>query len=140
HRGRDASHVTLGPTAQALTGLTHLLGLPGRRPAGWSFSYLDHMGGYLGTYAILAGLRHRRRTGEGQHIDVSQIEPGVPLAGPAILDRVVNGRRYRRDDTPQSNRSLTPPAAPHGAYRCSGDDAWVTLAVFDDLQWRSLKH
>src|SRR5581483_7470218 len=79
HRGRDAAHVTLGPTAQALTGLTYLVGLPGRRPAGWSFSYLDHMGGYLGAYAILTALHHRHRTGEGQHVDVSQIEPGIPL-------------------------------------------------------------
>jgi crotonobetainyl-CoA:carnitine CoA-transferase CaiB-like acyl-CoA transferase len=50
----------------------------------------------------------------------------------------VNGRRYRRDGTPDGNRSLTPPAAPHGAYRCRGDDAWVTIAVFDDAQWRRL--
>src|SRR4029077_1295962 len=116
HRGRDAAHVTLGPTAQALTGLTYLVGLPGRRPAGWSFSYLDHMGGSLGAYAILAALHHRNRTGEGQHVDVSQIEPGIPLAGPAALDRQANGRRYRRADTPPGNRSPEPPRAPHGAY------------------------
>ncbi|MGH7822243.1 MAG: CoA transferase, partial [Candidatus Binatia bacterium] len=105
HTGRDRGHVTLGPTAQALTGLTYMVGLPGRRPAGWSFSYLDHMGGYLGAFGLLCALRHRRRTGEGQHIDVSQIEPGIPLAGPVVLDRAVNGRRYRRPDTPQANRS-----------------------------------
>jgi len=139
HRGRDASHVTLGPTAQALTGLTHLLGLPGRRPAGWSFSYLDHMGGYLGAYAILVGLRHRRRTGEGQHIDVSQIEPGVPLAGAAPLDRQANGRSYRRGDTPPGNRSPDPPMAPHGAYPCAGDDAWIAIACRDDDDWRRLR-
>jgi crotonobetainyl-CoA:carnitine CoA-transferase CaiB-like acyl-CoA transferase len=139
HRGRDAAHVTLGPTAQALTGLTYMLGLPGRRPAGWSFSYLDHMGGYLGAYAILCGLRHRNRTGEGQHVDVSQIEPGIPLAGAVPLDRQVNGRRYRRDDTPPGNRSPEPAMAPHGAFRAAGCDEWIAIACRDDADWTRLR-
>jgi crotonobetainyl-CoA:carnitine CoA-transferase CaiB-like acyl-CoA transferase len=137
-RGRDAAHVTLGPTAQALTGLTYMLGLPGRRPAGWSFSYLDHMGGYLGAYAILCALRHRNRTGQGQHVDVSQIESGLPLTGAAVLDRQANRRSYRRADTPPGNRSVEPPMAPHGAYRAAGRDAWVAIACRDDADWRRL--
>lgn len=139
HSGRDRRHVTLGPTAQALTGLTYMVGLPGRRSAGWSFSYLDHMGGYLGAYGVLCALRHRARTGEGQHIDVSQIEPGIPLAGPLVLDRAVNGRRYRRSDTPTSNRSSAPPMAPHGIYRCRGADMWIAIAVRDDVDWARLR-
>jgi crotonobetainyl-CoA:carnitine CoA-transferase CaiB-like acyl-CoA transferase len=139
HAGRDRAHVTLGPTAQAYTGLTHMLGLPGRRPAGWSFSYLDHMGGYLGAYAILIGLRHRRRTGEGQHLDVAQIEPGIPLTGAAALDRQANGRTYRRPDMPPGNRSPEPPMAPHGAYPCAGDDAWIAIACRDDADWQRLR-
>jgi len=139
HRGRDASHVTLGPTAQALTGLTAMLGLPGERPAGWSFSYLDHMGGYLGAYAILLALHHRHRTGEGQHVDVSQIEPGVPLTGAPALDRQANGRTYRRADRPPGNRSPEPPMAPHGAYPCAGGDRWVAIACRDDADWHRLR-
>ena len=139
HTGRDRSHVTLGPTAQAYTGLTYMLGLPGRRPAGWSFSYLDHMGGYLGAHAVMIGLRHRRRTGEGQHVDVAQIEPGIPLTGAAVLDRQVNGRTYRRADTPPGNRSPEPPMAPHGAYRCAGDDEWIAIACRNDGDWRRLR-
>jgi crotonobetainyl-CoA:carnitine CoA-transferase CaiB-like acyl-CoA transferase len=138
HHGRDAAHVTLGPTAQALTGLTYLVGLPGRRPAGWSFSYLDHMGGYLGAYAIMLGLHHRQRTGEGQHIDVAQIEPGIPLAGPAPLERQANGRRHRRPDTPAGNRSPAPPMAPHGAYPCAGTDEWIAIACRDERDWQRL--
>lgn len=137
--GRDAAHVTLGPTAQALTGLTAMIGLPGRRPAGWSFSYLDHMGGYLGAYAILCALHHRNRTGEGQHVDVSQIEPGVPLGGPAALDRQANGRRYRRPDWPPGNRSPAPLMVPHGTYGCRGADRWIAVACRDDADWRRLR-
>ena len=140
HSGRDRAHVTLGPTAQALTGLTYMLGLPGRRPAGWSFSYLDHMGGYLGAFAVLLGLRHRNRTGKGQHIDVAQIEPGIPLTGPIALDRQANGRSYRRADRPPGNRSPMPPMAPHGAYRCAGDDEWIAIACRDDADWQKLRN
>ena len=70
HVGPDSHYVTMGPTAQALTGLTHLVGLPDREPAGWSFSYLDHVGGYLGAFGVLdrarAPARHRRRPARGR--------------------------------------------------------------------------
>lgn len=138
HTGRDRRHVTLGPTAQAITGLTYMVGLPGRRPAGWSFSYLDHVGGYLGAFGLLCALRHRRRSGEGQHVDVSQIEPGIALAGPVPLDLAVNGRGYRRPGTPHANRSAAPPAAPHGIYRCRGKEEWIAIAVVSDAQWTAL--
>jgi crotonobetainyl-CoA:carnitine CoA-transferase CaiB-like acyl-CoA transferase len=138
HSGPDRDHVTMGPTAQALTGLTFLVGLPDRRPAGWSFSYLDHVGGYLGAVAVLAGLAHRRRTGEGQHLDVSQLEPATALSGAILLDAAVNGRPARRPGFPTGNRRHHPPRAPGGAYRCAGTDAWVVISVGTEAQWRAL--
>jgi benzylsuccinate CoA-transferase BbsF subunit len=133
HVGPDASFVTMGPTAQALTGLTHMVGLPGREPAGWSFSYLDHVGGYLGAVGVLMALAHRRATGEGQHVDVSQLEPATALAGPLLLDRTVNGRSARRADYPPGNRRG---GAPQGAYRALGDDRWVVISCATDDHWR----
>jgi len=138
HEGPDTSHVTMGPTAQALTGLTFMVGLPDRPPAGWSFSYLDHVGGYLGAIAILAGVIHRRRTGEGQHIDVSQLEPATALSGALLLDAMLNGRPSRRPGFPSGNRRAHPPAAPSGAYRCTGDDRWVVVSCRTDEQWSAL--
>ena len=138
HSGPDVSHVTMGPTAQALTGLTFMVGLPGRPPAGWSFSYLDHVGGYLGAVAILTGLLHRRRTGEGQHLDVSQLEPATALSGALLLDALLNKRPSRRPDYPTGNRRLHPPAAPGGAYRAAGDDNWVVISCRTDGHWDAL--
>ncbi len=138
HSGPDTSHVTMGPTAQALTGLTYMVGLPGRPPAGWTFSYLDHVGGYLGALAILAGLAHRGRTGEGQHIDVSQLEPATALCGALVLDAQINGRSSRRADFPTGNRRLHPPSAPGGAYRASGEDRWVVISCRTQEQWKAL--
>jgi len=138
HSGPDTAHVTMGPTAQALTGLTFLVGLPGRPPAGWSFSYLDHVGGYLGAVAVLAGVLHRRRTGEGQHIDVSQLEPATALSGALLLDAVLNGRPSRRPGFPTGNRRHHPPSAPGGAYRALGEDKWVAISCRTEGQWASL--
>jgi crotonobetainyl-CoA:carnitine CoA-transferase CaiB-like acyl-CoA transferase len=134
HTGPDSSYVTMGPTAQALTGLTHMVGLPGREPAGWSFSYLDHVGGYLGAVGVLSALAHRRATGEGQHVDVSQLEPATALAGALLLDRTVNGRSARRDDFPPGNQRG---GAPQGAYRATGDDRWVVISCRDEAEWRA---
>ena len=88
-----------------------MVGLPDREPAGWSFSYLDHVGGYLGAFAVLTALAHRRATGEGQHVDVSQLEPATALAGALLLDRTVNGR---------SARSRRLPARQPAGWRAAG--------------------
>jgi crotonobetainyl-CoA:carnitine CoA-transferase CaiB-like acyl-CoA transferase len=138
HEGPDTTNVTMGPTAQALTGLTFMVGLPDRPPAGWSFSYLDHVGGYLGAIAILSGVIHRGRTGEGQHIDVSQLEPATALSGALLLDAMLNGRPSRRPGFPTGNRRAHPPCAPSGAYRAEGDDRWVVVSCRTDGQWAAL--
>jgi crotonobetainyl-CoA:carnitine CoA-transferase CaiB-like acyl-CoA transferase len=138
HEGPESSHVTMGPTAQALTGLTFLVGLPDRSPAGWTFSYLDHVGGYLGAVAILTGLLHRARTGAGQYIDVSQLEPATALSGAVLLDALVNHRPARRAGFPTGNRRQNPPTSPGGAYRTAGDDKWIVISCRTEAQWRGL--
>jgi crotonobetainyl-CoA:carnitine CoA-transferase CaiB-like acyl-CoA transferase len=132
HSGPEHEFVTMGPTAQALTGLTHLVGLAGRPPCGWSFSYLDHVGGYFGALAVLTGLAWRRRTGEGQHIDVSQLEPATALNGPLLLDVQANGTRTRRDNFPTGNRRG---GAPQGAYPAAGNDRWVVISCSTEDHW-----
>ena len=117
HTGRYTDMVTYGPTAQAFNGLTFLSGLPGKEPAGWGWSYMDTMAGQQGAIAVLAALRHRNRTGEGQHIDMSQIESGIVLQGASILDYTVNGRRTRRPGFPTGNRAVSPVNRVNGYQR-----------------------
>lgn len=138
HSGRDKAFTTWGPTAQALSGLTFTSGLPGKAPAGWGFSYMDHTAGYEAAIAIMMALHHRNRTGEGQHIDCSQVEAGIVLNGPAILDYSVNGRRWRREGLPPGNRAWEPAVAPHNSYPCAGEDRWIAIAVMNDAEWRAL--
>ncbi len=134
HAGRDTTYVTWGPTAQAVSGCTAVSGLPDEPPAGWGFSYLDHTAGYYAAVAALMALYHRAQTGEGQHVDLSQVETGMLIQGLHMLDFQVNGRPSQRI----GNRSRFPAVAPHGIYPCAGDDRWIAIAVENDECWRAL--
>ena len=134
HVGRDASYTTWGPSAQAISGATAMSGLPDQPPAGWGFSYLDHSAGYYAAIAALMALHHRARTGEAQHVDMSQIECGMVVSAVPMLDYQVNGRSYER----VGNRSRYPATAPHNTYPCAGDDRWIAIAVDDEAQWSAL--
>ena len=78
----------------------------------------------------MAALEYRRRTGKGQYIDASQMETIIPLLTPVLLEYEVNGREASR----VGSRSTR--AAPHGVYRCKGDDRWCAIAVSTDKEWQ----
>jgi crotonobetainyl-CoA:carnitine CoA-transferase CaiB-like acyl-CoA transferase len=99
---------------------------------------MDHNGGNFMAIAVLAGLLHRHRTGEGQWIDMSCTDAGALLNGPALLDYTVNGRPLRRPGSPDSNRSRSPQMAPHGIYPALGEDNWIAIACRDDRDWASV--
>ncbi len=126
---------TVGPIAAAFAGTSEMSGLPEpTMPAGWGYSYLDWIGAYSYALAVLGALHHRERTGEGQWIDASQCEAGLFLSGATVLDWSANGRVWSRI----GNRSPYKPAAPHGAYRCSGDDRWIAIACSTDEEFAAL--
>ena len=126
-------YVGFGPTVQAFSGITHLTSFPGEPPVGLGYSYADHVAGLTATLALLGALEYRQRTGEGQYIDVSQVEAMASLLGNAILDYTMN----ENEAVPVGNNS--PQAAPHNVYRCQGDDRWCAIAVFTDEEWRGFK-
>ena len=130
--GPFASMPLLGYYVQAGVGITDLTGWPDREPTGTPLAYPDFTGCWITVIAILAALDHRRRTGKGQHIDVSQMEATLHFIGRSILDYTANGRVQAC----RGNHSSR--AVPHGAYRCKGGDRWCALAVFSDEEWKSL--
>lgn len=138
HTGPLAAFKTWGPVVQAICGLSFLSGLPDQPPAGWGYSYMDHLGADFMVLGILAALVHRRRTGEGQWVDMSCIEAGITLDGPAILDHSVNARPARRPGSPDSNHSDSPAMAPHNIYPAAGEDRWVAIACRHDADWTAL--
>lgn len=150
-RGRNHSYTTMGPSAQALSGMTFLSGLPGQPPAGWGWSYLDDTGGMYGANCVLTALFHRSTTGNGQHVDLSQMAIGPTLNGAAFLDKTVNGRNARREGYPPGNRSVWPDApvlnnyrgpiaCPHNAYQTKGGgyNDWCVIVCQTDEEWQRL--
>jgi benzylsuccinate CoA-transferase BbsF subunit len=86
-----------------------------------------------GAAALVAALDHRRRTGRGQCIDHSQIEATINFLAPLILDYSANGKLIER------NGNKVDYAAPHGTYRCKGEDRWVAIAVFTEDEWDAFR-
>ncbi len=128
-------YVSYGPTAQALSGLTFLSGLPEPRPpAGWGYSYLDHSPGYFGAIMLMAAIRRQRLEGSGCYIDMSQSETGLMLSGTSTLEHQLTGKPTARC----GNRMPYRDWSPHGAYRCSGEDHWIAISIQSDDQWRAL--
>jgi crotonobetainyl-CoA:carnitine CoA-transferase CaiB-like acyl-CoA transferase len=151
HTGRYTTYDTWGPTAQSFNGLTSLSGLPGAPPSGWGYSFMDVMGGYMGANAALMALYHRRRTGQGQHVDFSQVEAGIALTGSALLDASLVGP-VDRGTYPGGNRSVWPGArrgvglrgevgAPYNCYPAAGGGRfdYVAITVLTGDQWVNLK-
>ncbi len=134
--GRDGpwrDFVTYAPTIHALSGLTHLTGLPGRDDIGYGMSYNDHASGLAGALAALEALEARRSTGRGQFIDLSQLEVGAYLLGPAFIDFLNNGVEAQ----PAGNRDPFEDFVPNEVYRCSNDE-WLAITARDDREWRLL--
>lgn len=92
----------------------------------------DPLAGTHGAFAVLAALEQRRRTGEGQQIELSMIDMAVNVAVEQVLEHAAYGYLMVRD----GNRG--PAAAPQGAYPCAEPGTWVAVAVATDAQWHRL--
>ena len=124
---------TFAPSLSSLAGLERLIGYPAERCLGaLTFGYADPSNAHHGLFAVLAALWHRQHTGEGQWIDMSQLEATAGLAGEALMDYFMNGRVW---DTQGFTHGTL---APHGIYPCRGEDEWVALACQTEAEWRGL--
>ena len=134
-QGKTGPYSTMpghGMVGVSLGGFTQITGWPDREPtvpfgALTDFLTFPHM-----VTALIAALIHRRKTGEGQYIELSQLECSVQFLAPPIMDYMINGRTLER----MGNRSTY--AAPHGVYRCKGEgERWCAIAASSEEEWRS---
>lgn len=130
--GPRRDYLSVAQTVLAASGLYHYWSYPGEPPIGPPSVHPDYVSAALGAAAVLVALRHRERTGEGQLIEVAQVEATAALLGPELLDFFLNGRVL------PARGNAHPVCAPYGCYRCRGEDAWCTLAVEDDAAWQRL--
>jgi len=132
HTGAYAGFVAVGQTIQAFSGISSTTGYIGGPPEQYFMYYCDVLTGQSAVLGILAALRHRARTGEGQFIDVAMSETAISVAPAAVLHYSATGQRL----APQGNSDEA--MAPHGCYPCKGVEAWLAIAVQDDSEWRAL--
>ena len=129
--GPRRDYVSFGPILMSYSGMAYLWRDPEiERPgAGCQTAFPDYVAPSYGALAILAALHFRARTGKGQYIDLSQADTAASMIGPAYLEYLVNGQ----EPQPAGNFSAT--AAPHGCYRCKGDDRWCVIAIQSQEEW-----
>ncbi len=142
-QGMEGPHrdfLGFGGVLTPVTGFSYMSGFPHRPPIGVGTNYPDYAinPGHT-TIAILAALRHRDLGGNGQYIELPQIESVVTTLGTAVAEYLANGTVAGRT----GNRH--PIAAPHGAFRCADDpesvgseDRWIAIACRSDTDWAVL--
>ncbi|MEM9651363.1 MAG: CoA transferase [Actinomycetota bacterium] len=125
-------YVTYAPTVHALCGFTALTGPPGQTDCGPGIAYNDHVSGLTGAIALLSALDHRNRTGEGQHIEISQYEVGTYLIGPAMIDFLATGRAAEANGNVDAFADHVVNEVFQGR-----DGDWLAVTLFDQSDWEA---
>jgi crotonobetainyl-CoA:carnitine CoA-transferase CaiB-like acyl-CoA transferase len=131
--GPEAKHTGFGLHGAALGGFVAITGWPDRLPLTPWGAYTDFISPRYALSALGAALYHRDCNGEGQYIDLSQIEASIHFLEPLLLDYTVNGRILERPGL----SSLR--ACPHGVFATRGTERYVAIAVETAEQWRALR-
>jgi benzylsuccinate CoA-transferase BbsF subunit len=130
--GPWARHPGYGAQGQALAGVHAMTGWPDRPPAMPKGAYSDSVSPRFALSALVAALIHRDRTGEGQHVELSQIEATAQLLAPELLRFQVTGEEATRTGNRKPGTIL------HGVYPCRGEERWIAIEVNTEPQWRGL--
>lgn len=130
--GPMSGYAALGPTMEMATGMSAMMGYRGGQPENTGPSYLDPIGGFNAAAAIMTALHYRQRTGQGQYIEVPQVEAAMQLIGAELLQAIETGV----DPVPNGNSVGT--MAPHDAFPAFGGDQWVVIAAENETQWQIL--
>lgn len=122
--------VTYGPSLAGLAGLDSLIGYENERVLGMQQAYADINAALFGAFAIQTGLHHREQFGEGQHIEVAQIEALISTMPEPVMAADLNGHIFG----PVGN--VNPLMPIQNNYPCEGEDKWVSIAILTDQEWQ----
>lgn len=130
--GPWSAHPGYGAQGQALAGLHGLTGWPDRAPSAPKGAYTDSVSPRFAVAALVAALIHRERTGEGQYIELSQIEPSLGFLTPQLLEYQMTGHAAERAG------NADPRALLHGLFPCAGEDRWIAIEAWKAEEWEAL--
>ena len=129
--GPAATHPGLGNHINGLAGIVNYVGWPEQEPVSLMVAYSDYLVPHFAAAALIGALDYKKKTGKGQLLDISQFEVGLQLLSPALVNYICNNTEEK------AKGNSCEFAAPHGAFKCQGDDRWCTISVFDDKEWKS---
>ena len=115
--------------AQAMGGIMSLTGEPEGGPAKVGIGIADMMCGMYSSVSILAALRYRDATGQGQHIDMALLDTQVAWLNYEAENFLVSGKRPTRVGNAHPN------IVPYDA--CPASDGHVIVAAGNDRQFRT---
>lgn len=130
--GPDSDKLAFGTLLQLFSGWSMLQGHPDSTKITLGGAWTDPLTAIHGTFAVLTAVYNRRRTGEGQYIDLSMVEATLCGLPEATMDYSMN----RNQPSRRGNSDAV--LAPHGCFPADGEDAWVALTVSDEQEWAGL--
>lgn len=132
HEGPWRDYVSFAAIGEALSGISGISGYTGEGALIHGVGVSDPFAGFMAAFSTLAAIHHAHATGQGQHVDVSQLEASMQYIADALLEFEFTGRVRKRETNGD------PAMAPHGAFPARGDDAWITISVANNEQWSVL--
>ncbi len=139
-----------GSTLEQASGLPSVNGREGDPPTMLHAALGDPLGGLNAAAALLLGIMHQKNTGQGQHIDLSQVQCMFPVVAPFVIAQSIKDHARHADGKPASAGDAAsadigprlgnrhPEHVPHGCFPCLGIDQWLTIAVRSDSEWQAL--
>jgi crotonobetainyl-CoA:carnitine CoA-transferase CaiB-like acyl-CoA transferase len=121
-RGPYANRPGFGTLAEAMSGFASLNGEPDRPPLLPPLALADGVAALASAFAIMAALRARELTGNGQVVDTNLVEPLTMLLGPQVTAYDLLGELQPRTGNRSSHN------APRNVYR-TADDRWVAVSA-----------
>ena len=121
------------PVISSLSGMESLVGYEEEPPLGMmTFGMSDPNAATQAFFSVMVALYHREKTGEGKHIDMSQLEASIVLLGEAVMEYFMNGRILG----PMGNFHKT--QAPYGIYPSLEEDRWIAISTDTEEEWKGL--
>ncbi len=118
---------------QGMGGIMSITGETDGPPMKVGVAIVDITAGLFACSAILAALRHRERTGTGQHIDISLLDAVVAWLANVGSNYLVSG------EIPQRYGNGHPNIVPYEPFQ-TRDGSYIALAVGNDRQWHHFCH
>jgi crotonobetainyl-CoA:carnitine CoA-transferase CaiB-like acyl-CoA transferase len=130
--GPRRDYIGFGSSIEPSSGFTALMGYSDREPRITAAGVSDPIAGTTAVAAVLTALERRDATGDGAFLELSQQQAGINFIGEHLIERQLSGHE------PERRGNGHPEFAPHGVYRCRGEDDWIALAVRDEVEWAAL--